>query len=68
MMVIVLLLVIIFIEGDVVFYLVLVIGLFNLIMFLIIFFVVIESLGLFISKGLGWLCLVIVGGVLVLLV
>tara|TARA_B100001059_G_scaffold234435_1_gene277041 strand:+ start:7845 stop:9116 length:1272 start_codon:yes stop_codon:yes gene_type:complete len=68
MMVIVLLLVTIFTEGNVALYSVLAIGLFNSIMFPTIFSVAIESLGSLTSKGSGWLCLAIVGGALVPLV
>ncbi len=64
-MVIALLLVTIFTQGNVALYAVLVIGLFNSIMFPTIFSVAIERLGSLTSKGSGWLCLAIVGGALV---
>ncbi|TMP18501.1 sugar MFS transporter [Pseudoalteromonas sp. S2893] len=64
-MVIALLLVTIFTQGNVALYAVLAIGLFNSIMFPTIFSVAIERLGSLTSKGSGWLCLAIVGGALV---
>jgi FHS family L-fucose permease-like MFS transporter len=64
-MVIALLLVTIFTQGNVALYAVLTIGLFNSIMFPTIFSVAIERLGSLTSKGSGWLCLAIVGGALV---
>ncbi|WP_324738363.1 sugar MFS transporter (plasmid) [Pseudoalteromonas sp. CuT4-3] len=64
-MVIALLLVTIFTQGNVALYTVLAIGLFNSIMFPTIFSVAIERLGSLTSKGSGWLCLAIVGGALV---
>ena len=64
-MVIALLLVSIFTQGNVALYAVLAIGLFNSIMFPTIFSVAIERLGSLTSKGSGWLCLAIVGGALV---
>ena len=64
-MVIALLLVTIFMQGNVALYAVLAIGLFNSIMFPTIFSVAIERLGSLTSKGSGWLCLAIVGGALV---
>jgi FHS family L-fucose permease-like MFS transporter len=64
-MVIALLLVTIFTQGNVALYAVLAIGLFNSIMFPTIFSIAIERLGSLTSKGSGWLCLAIVGGALV---
>ena len=64
-MVIALLLVTIFTQGNVALYAVLAIGLFNSIMFPTIFSVAIERLGSLTSKGSGWLCLAIVGGAFV---
>ena len=63
--VIVLLLVTIFAQGNIALYAVLSIGLFNSILFPTIFSVAIEGLGSLTSKGSGWLCLAIVGGALV---
>jgi FHS family L-fucose permease-like MFS transporter len=64
-MVIAVLLVTIFTQGNVALYAVLAIGLFNSIMFPTIFSVAIERLGSLTSKGSGWLCLAIVGGAFV---
>lgn len=52
-------------EGKVAMWSVLVIGLFNSIMFPTIFSLAIEGLGSLTSKGSGWLCLAIVGGAIV---
>ncbi|WP_338363213.1 sugar MFS transporter [uncultured Pseudoalteromonas sp.] len=64
-MVISLLLITMFAQGNIAMYAVLAIGLFNSIMFPTIFSVAIERLGSLTSKGSGWLCLAIVGGALV---
>lgn len=64
-MVISLLLITMFTQGNIAMYAVLAIGLFNSIMFPTIFSVAIERLGSLTSKGSGWLCLAIVGGALV---
>lgn len=64
-MVISLLLITMFTQGNIAMYSVLAIGLFNSIMFPTIFSVAIERLGSLTSKGSGWLCLAIVGGALV---
>lgn len=54
-------------EGSLVMWVIFLVGFCNLIMFLIIFSFVFYGLGKYILKGLGILCLVIVGGVIILL-